>query len=869
MADGRLTFDTKLDSSGLTSGLKSVGSTAIKAVAGITTAGAAAAASIAKMSVGAYASYEQLVGGVDTLFKKSSKQVQNYADNAYKTAGLSANAYMDTVTSFSASLLQSLDNDTDKAAKAADKAIIDMSDNANKMGTSMEAIQNAYQGFAKQNYTMLDNLKLGYGGTKTEMERLLSDAEKLKKAQGENVSYSIDSFADIVEAIHVVQDEMGITGTTAKEASTTIEGSVNSAKAAWENLLVGIANDNADFDTLVDNFVEAVGTAASNILPRVEISLNGVSKLIKKAIPIIMNEIPGIIETVLPELVKSGTNMALALIQGLKSTLPKQFQPLLELLSSLIKGSIPFLKNEFNNLVKVLNIVTKTVANVVKYFQENKTAAVLLRDAILWITSAIAAYKIAIIASNAVCAISNGLIKVQTAYTLLQQGATLKATIAQLGFNAAMNANPIGIVIGLLGGLVTLLVTATALFNSSSEAVTAEDEAHQKKIETLKAETEAIREQNEAYCEKIAQAQESAQSDVEQMAYITDLADELMGLADEAGKVKDADKARADFILNELNNALGTEYEMTGNQIGQYDKLRESIYKTIDAKTAELLLADYQETYTEAAKKSTQATEDFAAASEELGKVQQEVSDAASDLAYWQGQCVDNLFDYQKLHPDADLNDYVAAMHNVAEKTEEAEERQKEANETLKDTQEKYDNAKEKAETYYAEMIQWQSAYQASAKGNAEEAEKILTTSIDEFKEIGGYITDGVAEGMSTDEAKTKVREAAKKIGEIGWEAMRKELGIHSPSKKFKWIGQMCVEGFEEPLENYNPYDTLNASMKANKNTLKMNYNAGLSLKGYVDYDRIGEKMVNALEKAGLTVSIGKRDFGRIVREVM
>ena len=175
-----------------------------------------------KQAIASYSDYEQLVGGVETLFKDSSGIVENYANNAYKTAGLSANEYMDTVTSFSASLLQSLNGDTAKSAEVADKAITDMSDNANKMGTSMESIQNAYQGFAKQNYTMLDNLKLGYGGTKSEMERLIGDANKLAKAQGQAGNLTIESYADVVEAIHLVQDNMGITGTTAKEASTTV-----------------------------------------------------------------------------------------------------------------------------------------------------------------------------------------------------------------------------------------------------------------------------------------------------------------------------------------------------------------------------------------------------------------------------------------------------------------------------------------------------------------------------------------------------------------------------------------------------------------------------------------------------------------------
>lgn len=191
------------------------------AMGAVVVAAGAAAVKLGKEVVAAYADYEQLVGGVDTLFKDSSAAVQSYAANAFKTAGMSANEYMETVTSFSASLIQSLGGDTAKAAKAADTAIIDMSDNANKMGTSISSIQDAYQGFAKQNYTMLDNLKLGYGGTKTEMERLLSDAEKLSGQK-----YDISNLNDVYAAIHVIQTEMGITGTTAKEATETISGSI-------------------------------------------------------------------------------------------------------------------------------------------------------------------------------------------------------------------------------------------------------------------------------------------------------------------------------------------------------------------------------------------------------------------------------------------------------------------------------------------------------------------------------------------------------------------------------------------------------------------------------------------------------------------
>lgn len=275
-------------------------------------AGGAAVVAVGKQALTAYADYEQLVGGVDTLFKDSSAKVQEYAANAYKTAGLSANEYMETVTGFSASLLQSLGGDTEAATKMADVAITDMSDNANKMGTDMVMIQNAYQGFAKQNYTMLDNLKLGYGGTKEEMQRLLEDAEKLS-----GIKYDISSFADIAEAIHVVQTEMGITGTTAKEASTTIQGSVNSMKGAWKNMLVGIADENADFKSLTGDFVDSLVTVGENIIPRVKIIIQGITQLVSQASQTI---VPLVVQTLLenlPGIIAAGMDLVVALVNGI------------------------------------------------------------------------------------------------------------------------------------------------------------------------------------------------------------------------------------------------------------------------------------------------------------------------------------------------------------------------------------------------------------------------------------------------------------------------------------------------------------------------------------------------------------------------
>lgn len=250
-------------------GIKNTLGTAAKVGGAAVAALGTATIAVGKTALDAYSNYEQLVGGIDTLFKSSSAKMQQYAANAYQTAGVSANRYMEISTSFAAALISSLGGNTEAAADMANTAITDMSDNANKMGTSLETVQEAYMSLSRGNYEMLDSLKLGYGGTKSELERLLSDAEKFSAAQGKVRDFSVDSYSDIVEAIHIVQDEMGITGTTAEEAATTIEGSVNMAKAAWDNWLAGLGNEDADMEGLTDQLVQSVVIAGKNIIPRV------------------------------------------------------------------------------------------------------------------------------------------------------------------------------------------------------------------------------------------------------------------------------------------------------------------------------------------------------------------------------------------------------------------------------------------------------------------------------------------------------------------------------------------------------------------------------------------------------------------------
>jgi len=370
----------------------------IKAMASAIKEAASALAELGKQSIMGFAEQEQLIGGVDTLFKKSSAQVQQYANEAYKTAGLSANEYMETVTSFSASLLQSMGGDTQAAAEKANRAITDMSDNANKMGTDMTSIQNAYQGFAKQNYTMLDNLKLGYGGTKQEMERLLADAEKFS-----GIKYDISSYADIVDAIHVVQTEMGITGTTAKEAATTIQGSSAAMKSAWSNLLTGMSNENLNLDKLVQNVIDSVNTFADNLIPRLQIMLprfaEGLNKLVTGLIPYVGPAL----ELLLPSLVQGIGGLVSGIVQALPTAVEA------------ITAVIPMLVEQLTILLpQIISAGVEIIAALASGIGENlPTLIPAVVDAIITITEGLLDHidLLIIAAGQLIVGLAEGLIK--------------------------------------------------------------------------------------------------------------------------------------------------------------------------------------------------------------------------------------------------------------------------------------------------------------------------------------------------------------------------------------------------------------------------------------------------------------------------
>ena len=299
----------------------------------IAAAGAATTAviGVTKKAFDAYGEFEQLAGGAETLFKDSSDIVLANAQNAFKTAQMSANSYLDTVTSFSASLLQSLGGDTKKAAEVADSAIIDMADNANKMGTSIESIQNAYQGFAKGNFTMLDNLKLGYGGTRGEMERLLKDAEKIS-----GIKYDISSFADMTRAIHVVQKEMGILGTSAKEGSKTVQGSIATMKGAWQNFLTALGDPKGDVDKAMNDLMSSFEAVLDNAIPLLGRILQKIVQALPKIIDAIVKELPNLIKLLLPALIKAAVQIAIQLVLHLPEIVMAVIEGLVQTFSDLL-----------------------------------------------------------------------------------------------------------------------------------------------------------------------------------------------------------------------------------------------------------------------------------------------------------------------------------------------------------------------------------------------------------------------------------------------------------------------------------------------------------------------------------------------------
>lgn len=468
-----------------------------------------AAISIGKASLDSYGEYEQLVGGVETLYKSSAKVVEQYAKRAFENVGMSANDYMETSTSFAASLVSSLAGDTDAAAEMSNMAISDMADNWNKMGSSVQSVQDAYRGFSKQNYTMLDNLKIGYGGTKTEMQRLLADADALNAKQGIYTKYSIDSFSDIVQAIHVVQTEMGITGTTADEAASTIQGSTASMRSAWENLLTGIADPEQNFQGLMDDFVNSFVTAGNNIIPRIKqivpTLIDGLSEIVTQLAPYVSSvimELEPTVEEGLQALFDGLSSVASelqpivadvfsflgdAIVSGLTTAVENSdFSFLLDIFEKVkqaVEGVVPLIEKIAPALVTVGAAakgweIGKKIQSIVTGFDEAKVAVSLFSMGLSDAEIAQGALNGTLKASEVLAGLLTGKISLMT----LAQTAAAKA---QAAFNAVLAANPIALVIVAVGALVGILAVLYAKNEDFRSKVNAAWDAISAKIQEV------------------------------------------------------------------------------------------------------------------------------------------------------------------------------------------------------------------------------------------------------------------------------------------------------------------------------------------------------------------------------------------------
>lgn len=783
--DGKLEFQTLLNNDKLKSGIAEMGKIANKGAATIgkiTKAGATAtvaaigtattaATALVKKSVENYAQYEQLVGGVETLFGAGGQSLEEYAAsvgkstdevedkynslmsaqttvmadaaNAYKTAGMSANDYMDTVTSFSASLVASLEGDTEKAADYSNRAITDMADNANKMGTNIQDIQHAYQGFAKQNYTMLDNLKLGYGGTKEEMQRLIADASEMTDVQeklGLTVDSSSLSFGNIVNAISVMQENMGIAGTTAKEAATTIEGSVNMMKASWENLVTGMADDNADFDTLMQQFVDSTVTATDNLLPRIQIAIEGIGKLIEQLLPVIMDKVPQIIADTLPGLISAGISMVSALAQGIMDYAPQLISYAAELLVQFVQGLV-------TALPQIIEFAGELVQTLVTSFTE---AAPQLMEAgsqlIEFLGTAIYEYI----------------------PQMLEYGA--------------------GIIENLISGFV------------------------------------------EAIPEYLPQA----------LQFIQDFADFL---ADKAPDVIQWGFDMLSQLVDGIISALPILIDQLPQIIITFANIINDNFPTILKKGVELLwqlikgIISCIPKLIENMPKIVEAIVSVIEAFNWLNlgrKIITFFKDGIMNLVSAVGGAGKSVYNAVK-NAIINLPSTLASIGRTATKG--------------------LGNA----------MTSLGSFIKSSALKIGEHIISGFKSLPKKVLSIGKNIVKGLWNGISdmTGWVVDKITGFASGIIDTAKDV----LEIHSPSRKFKWIGEMCVEGFDEPIDDYNPYDTLNKSIKANAGVMKANFvGSGSYAENYVaeyDYKAAAEATADALK--GMTVNIDGRRAGKIL----
>lgn len=700
-------------------------------VAAVGTATASIAA-LTTQAVKSYAEYEQLVGGVDTLFKDASQKLQNYASEAYKTAGMSANDYMANATAFSASLISSLGGDTEAAAEYANRAMISMSDNANKMGTDISSIVATYQSLSRGNFAMLDSLKLGYGGTKTELQRLIADAAEytdIQKEMGVTVDASSMSFANIVNAIAVVQGKLGIAGATALEASTTIEGSVLSAKAAWSNLVTGIADDNADFEQLVDNFVDSAETAAVNVVPRVGKALLGVEKLFYALVPKIAEVAPKAAKALikqLPKMLKAGEQMLDALLSGIDSKevgetamdVVSQFVKfILKNVPKILEAGVEVAKGLAEGVMKKLPDLLETIDEEFKKLSP--------------IVGAVAA-----------------------AFITLKAAMTITSTVSALSAAFGALTNPVTAVVLAVGALSAVFVAYNLSLDQAYDATQYLTEEQKKQYEAATSVANAFKNQR-TESEKLVAAEDA------QINKVESLWKELQTLSNEDGKVKRGYETRAKYILGELNTALGTEYELNGRIIEQYGQMKTSINDLIAAKRLESKLSIYETDYKDALSVLEQQDNTVAQEAIKVAGAQKAYSDAVN--AYLAAEAESQRRQNDPLQAGSPLVQNAITL---------AETRKKEMDAALEALNEAKDGLSE-AESLYAYTQKFIAGYEeASAlavSGSTEQALSTLTSisgGYEQFAEDASKTSDELLETYRANaiEAEIVARQMAERL---------------------------------------------------------------------------------------------------------
>lgn len=959
----------------MTSGVKALGGTLTHAAAGglkIFTAGVGAAATgLSTLGVAAvknYANYEQLVGGVETLFGAGGQSISEYAGTvgksvnevteeygnlmtaqnevmkdaaeAYRTAGLSANDYMETVTGFAASLKQSTSSELE-AAKSANQAVVDMADNANKMGTSMYAIQYAYQGFAKQNYTMLDNLKLGYGGTKEEMQRLLEDATKLS-----GVEYDISSLKDVYEAIHVIQTELGVTGTTAKEASTTISGSLNAMKASWENLVTGMADDDADFDALVQSFVETATTAAENLLPRIEIAIGGIGDLIDELLPVVMDKVPQIIEDVLPDLVDAGVKMTESIVQGVVNNAPQLISYATELIVQFAQGlsdSTPEIIETAGQVLSSLKdgivqaapeltsaaaeLITTLAQGIIDNLPELMDAAQEIADAILdGIGDLCPAIEPV---TDAIQMLIDNLDKAMPIIVAVTAG--FVAWKATMGFseliknvtgamkllNVTMAANPIALIVALIAGLVAGFIY---LWNNCEGFREFWINLWESVKETASNVIDAI---VGFFTETIPNALENLKT------FVTDNWKALLMLLNPATALAgifkllydncDSFRAWVDQAWNSIvtffteqipaffqniidsiaewgENAKETIVtavtEMIENVLTFFSELPEKLAYWLGYAIGSLIKFG-QDAVKWAVESVPLIIENIITFFSELpGKIWKHLQKAISNISKWKDDTIQkaaeagekfisNVVTFFSELPEKIRTRLHEAIDNISKWKKETVEKAKAAGkEFVSNVVTFFSELPGKIWNHLSNVLKKIVTFKNDMTAKAREAAKGFFDKIvdgikslpDKMQEIGSNIVQGVWKGISAgwDWLVSSVQNLANSL----FQGVKDALGIHSPSRKFKWIGEMCVAGLDEPLAEYNPYDTALKSLKVNEGTLASSFavtaknSYGVGTVSHSDYRKMADAMTTAFERVGFKVEIGRRDFGRLVCEV-